>query len=279
MTLMLGKIEGRRRRGWQRMRWLDGITDSNMNLSKLWELVMVRKIHGAAKSWTQLSNGIELRIMTSSPISSWQINGEKMETVADCIFLRSHITADGDCSHEIKDACYEKTRQIIIKHRHHFANKGPSSQIYGFSSSHVWMWELDHKEVWVPKNWFFQTVVLEITLESNLDSKEIKPINPKRNQPWIFFGRTNAEVNAPILWPPDVKSWLIGKDLILEKIEGRRRRGRQRMRWLDDITDSMDMRLASSGSWWWTGRPGVLQSMGSQRVRHDWAIEIELNLL
>ena len=93
-----------------------------------------------------------------------------------------------------------------------FANKGPSSQGYVFSRSHVWMWELDYKESWVPKNWCLWIVVLEKTLESPLDSKEIKPGNPKGNQPWMFIGRTDAEAEAPILWLPAVKSWLIGKD-------------------------------------------------------------------
>ena len=102
--------------------------------------------------------------------------------------------------------------KIIKKQRHHFANKGPYSQSYGFSSSHVWMWELNHKEHWEPKNWCFWTVVLEKTLESLLDCKEFKPVNPKGNQPWIFIGRTDAKAEAPILWLPDVKSWLTGKD-------------------------------------------------------------------
>ena len=107
---------------------------------------------------------------------------------------------------------YDKPRQHIKKQRHYFANKYLSGQSYGFSSSHVRMWELGQKEGWVPKNWCFQTVVLEKTLESPLDSKEIKPINPKGNQPWIFIGRSDAEAEAPILWPPDVKNRLIGKD-------------------------------------------------------------------
>ena len=98
------------------------------------------------------------------------------------------------------------------KQRHHFANKGLSSQSYGFSSGHVWMWELDHKESWVLKNWCFWTVVLQKTLESPLDSKEIKPVNPKGNQSWIFIGRTDAEAETAVLWVPDVKNWLIGKD-------------------------------------------------------------------
>ena len=107
---------------------------------------------------------------------------------------------------------YDKPRQCIKKQRHHFANKGLSSQSYGFSSSHVWMWELYHKEDWAQKNWYFWIVVLEKTLESLLDSKEIKPVNPKGNQPWIFIGRIDAEVEVPILWPPDAKSWFIVKD-------------------------------------------------------------------
>ena len=230
---------------------------------------------------------------------------------------------------------YDNPRQCIKKQRHYFANKGPSSQSYGFSSSHVWIWELGHKEGWVPKNWCFWTVV-EKTLESPLDCKEIQPVNPKGNQSWIFIGRTDVE--APTLWPPDVKSQLTGKDadagkdwrqeekgttedemvgwhhwlnghefeqaprvgdreawraafcgvakkqtwlsnwttttirywkqypdsklklhyfghmmwranslektLMLEKVEGRKRKGRQRMRWVDGITNSMDMSLS-----------------------------------
>ena len=103
-----------------------------------------------------------------------------------------------------------KPRQHIKKQRHHFANKGLYSQNYGFSSSHVQMWELDHKEGWVLKNWCFQIVVLEKILESPLDSKEIKPVNPMGSQPWVFIGMTDAE--APIFWPSDAKSQLIGKD-------------------------------------------------------------------
>ena len=107
---------------------------------------------------------------------------------------------------------YVKPRQCIKKQRHHSANKGLHGQSCGFSSSHVCMWELDQKESWVPKNWCFWTVVLEKTLESPLDSKKIKSVNSKGNQPWIFIGRTGAEIEAPILWPPDMKSRLIGKD-------------------------------------------------------------------
>ena len=105
---------------------------------------------------------------------------------------------------------YDELRQCIRKQRHHFANKGPCSQSYGFSRSHVHMWELDHKEGWVPKNWCFQIVVLEKSPERPLDCKELKAVNPKGDQPWIFIGRTVAEVL--ILWPADVKNWFIGKD-------------------------------------------------------------------
>ena len=133
------------------------------------------------------------------------------------IFLGSKITADGVCSHEIKRCLLLGRKAVtnlksILKSRHYFADKVPSSQSYGFSSSHVWMWELDHKESWVPKNWCFWTVVLEKTLESPLDCKQIQPVNPKGNQSWIFIGSTDAEAESPILWPPDSKNRLIWKD-------------------------------------------------------------------
>ena len=107
---------------------------------------------------------------------------------------------------------YDQPRQHIKKQRCYFANKGPSSQSYGFSSSHVWMWELDCKESWVPKNWCFWTVVLEKNSESPLDCKEIQPVHPKGNQSWIYIGRTDTKAETPILWPPDAKTWLIWKD-------------------------------------------------------------------
>ena len=116
------------------------------------------------------------------------------------------------------------------------------SQHQGFSSGHVWMWELDCDKSWAPKNWCFWTVVLEKILESPLDCKEIQPVHSEADQSWVFIGRTDVEAETPILWPPDAKNWLTGKTLMLGKIEGRRR-GQQRMRWLDGITDSMDMSL------------------------------------
>ena len=111
------------------------------------------------------------------------------------------------------------------KQRHYFANKGPSSQSYGFSNSHVWMWELDYKESWVPKNWCFWTMVLEKTLESPLNCKEIQPVHPKWDQSWMFIGRTDAEAETPILWPPDAKNWLTGKDPDVGKDWSQREKG------------------------------------------------------
>ena len=136
---------------------------------------------------------------------------------------------------------YDQPRQHIKKQRCYFADNGPSIQSQGFCSNHVWMWELDYKESWAPKNWCFWTVVLEKTLESLLDWEEIHPVNPKGNQSWIFIGRTDAVAEIPILWPPDGKNLLIWKTLMLGKIEARRRRGWQRMRWLDGINDSLDV--------------------------------------
>ena len=144
----------------------------------------------------------------------------------------SKITADGDCSHEIKrrlltpwKESYDQPREHIKKQRHYFVDKGPSSQGYGFSSGHVWMWELEYKESWVLKNWCFWTVVLEKTLESPLDCKEIQPVHPKGDQSWVFIGRTDFEVETPILWPPDAKSWLFWKDPDVGKNRGQEEKG------------------------------------------------------
>ena len=156
------------------------------------------------------------KIMASSPITPWQTYEETMETVRYFIFLGSKITADGDCSHEIK-RCLLLGRKAMtnldsILKSCYFANKSPCNQSYSFSSSYVWMWELDHKESWALNNWCFWTVVLEKTLESPLHFKEIKPVNPKENRSWIFIGKTDAEAETPILWLPHAKNWLIGKD-------------------------------------------------------------------
>ena len=172
---------------------------------------------------------------------------------------------------------YDQPRQHIKKQRHYFANKGPSSQGYGFSIGHVWMWELDYKESWVLKNWCFWTVVLEKTLESPLDCKEIQSVHPKGDQSWVYIGRTDVEAETPILWPPDVKNWLIWKDSDAGK-DWRQEKGMT-----EDEMVGWHHRLnkhecwVDSGSGWWTGRPGVLWSMGSQRVIHDWATELNWN--
>ena len=120
---------------------------------------------------------------------------------------------------------YDQPRQHIKKQRHNFANKGPSSQGYGFSSNHVWFWELICEESWAQKNWCFWTVVLEKTLESPLDCKDIQPVHPKRDQSWVFIGRTEAEAETAILWPPDGKSWLILKDPDAGKDWGQEEKG------------------------------------------------------
>ena len=140
------------------------------------------------------------------------------------------------------------------------------------------MWELDHKEGWVLKNWCLQTVVLEKTLENPLDCKEIKPVDPKGNQHGIFLGRTDVKAEAPILWPCDEKSWVIGKDPDAGKDWGQEEKGMRvtELRWLGGITSSMDMSLIKLQEIVKTGKPRLLQFMESQRVGHDWAIEQQL---
>jgi len=139
---------------------------------------------------------------------------------------------------------YDQPRYHIQKQRHYFTNKGLSSHGYGFSSSHVWMWDLNCEERGVPKNWCFWTVVLEKTLESFLDGKEIQPVHSKGDQPWVFFGRNDAKAETLVLWPSHAKSWLLGKDSDAGRIGGRRKKGQQRMRWLDGFTDSMGVSLS-----------------------------------
>ena len=150
-----------------------------------------------------------------------------METTGDN--SSNENTCKYDCSHEIKRrwllGSYDQPRQHIKKQRHYFVNKGPCSKGYGFSSGHVWMWELDYKENWVQKNSCFWTVVFEKTLESPLDCKEIQPVHPKEDQSWVFIGRTDVEVETPILWPPDAKSWLIWKDHDVGKDWGQEEKG------------------------------------------------------
>ena len=174
---------------------------------------------------------------------------------------------------------YDQSRHHIKKQRHYFANKGPSSQSYGFSSSHVWMWELDYKESWALKNWCFWTVVLEKTLESSLDCKEIQPVHPRWNQSWIFIWRTDAEAETPVLSPPNVKNWLIWKDPDSGKDWRQEEKGMTGWDgWMASGTQWAWV-WVNSRSWRWMGRPGMLQSMGLQRVRHDWATELSWTVL
>ena len=187
--------------------------------------------------------------MASSPIISWQIEGRKVEAVTDFIFLGSKITADGDCSQQIRrhlllgrkamtnlDSIF-KSRDITLLTKIHIIKAMVFPVVmYGCKS-----WTIKKAEL---KNWWFWVVVLEKTLQSPLDGKETKPVTPKGNQPWIFIGRTDAEAEAPILWPPDMRANSLEKTLMLGKIKDRRRRGWQRMRWLDGITYSMNMSLS-----------------------------------
>ena len=221
-----------------------------------------------------------IKIMTSGPITSWQIDGETVETVADFIWGGSKITADSNCSHEIKrrlllgrkfmtnlDSML-KSRDITLPTKVHLVKAMVFSVVmYG--------WELDHKESWVLKNCCFWTVVLEKILESPLDYKDIQPVHPKGNQSWIFIGRTDVEAEAPILWPPDAKSWLIWqRPWCWERLKaGGEGDDRGWDDWMASPTQWTWVWI-NFRSWWWAERPGMLQSMGSQTVRHDWATEL-----
>ena len=217
--------------------------------------------------------------MASSPIPSWQIDGETMGTVTD-YFGRLQNHCRWWLHHDFKrclllgkevmtnlDSIF-KSRDITLPTKIHLVKTVVFPVVtYGCES-------------WTIKKAEHQRIDAfeEKTLESSLDWKDIQPVHPKGNQSWIFIGRIDAEAEASILWPLDMKNWLVGKDLMLGKIEGMRRRGQWKMKWLDGITDLMDMSLSISGSWWWTGKPGMLQSMGLQRVGHDWATELNIPL-
>ena len=196
-----------------------------------------------------------------------------METVTDFIFLGSKIPADSDCSHEIKRRLLLGSKNIanldsILKSRDiTLPTKVHLFQSYGFSSSHVWMWELDHKESWALKDWCFWTVMLEKTLESSLDCKEIQPVNPEGNQSWLFIGKTDAEAEIPILWLPNVKNWLTGKDPDAGKD--------WRQEWKGTTEDEMFGWHHQLNGHKFEQVPGVGDGQGSlvlQRLGHDRAI-------
>ena len=173
-------------------------------------------------------------------------------------------------SYDKPKQCVKKQRQKKKKQRHHFADKGPYSQGYDLSSSHVQIWELNYKEGRALKNWCFPTVVLEKTFKNPLESKEIKPVNFKGNQPWILFGRTDAEPEAPILWPVDVKSQLTGKKpWCWGRWKAKGEGGGKRMRWLDSITDRLNGREFEETRDDNGEKKSLVQSTGLQRVRQD----------
>ena len=229
--------------------------------------------------------GLKLNIQktktkASNPITSWQIDGERMEIVTDFILESSKITADSDCNHEIKrhllfgrkvmtnvDSIL-KSRDITLPTKVHLVKAMVFPVVmYGCES-----W--DYKESWAPKNWCFWTVVLQKTLESPLDCKEIQPVHPKWDQSWVFIGRTDAEAETPILWPSDAKNWLIEETLFCEGLgAGGEWDNRGWDGWMASVIHWRWV-WVNSESLWWTGRPGVLQSMGSERVGHDWVSEL-----
>ena len=201
--------------------------------------------------------------MASGPITPWQIDGE---TVTDFILRGSQISADGDCSHEIKRHVLPGRKVMtnldsILKSRD-ITLSTKVCLVKAMVFPVVWIWVLDYKENWAPKNWCFWTVVLEKTLESPLDCREIQPVHPKGNQSWMFIGRTDVEDETPILWPPEAKNWLIWKG---------DKRGWDI--WMASSTQWTRV-WVNSRSWLWTGRPGVLRFMGSQRVGHNWVSEL-----
>ena len=243
------------------------------------ELSLLMKVKEESEKFGLKFNIQKIKIMASGPITSWQIDGETMEMVRDFIFLGSKITADGTCSHEIKRCLLlgrscDKPRQHIKKQRHYWADKGPSSQNYGFSSSHVRIWELNHKESWVPKNWCFWTVVLEKTLESlGLQGDATSP-SKRRSvlgvhwKDWCWSWKSNTLAT----WCGELTHWK--RPWCWERLRlGGEGDDRGWDGWMASLTQWTWV-WVNSGSWWWTGRPDMLRFMGSQRVGHDWATEL-----
>ena len=204
------------------------------------------------------------KVMTSSPITSWKIKTGKVEAVTDFIFLSSKITADSDCSHEIKTYLL-LGRKAMTNLDRVFKSRDLTLPTNGFPSSHVWMWELDRKEGWVLKNWCFSIVVLEKTLESPLDRKEIKPVSSKWNQPWIFIERTDAEV--PIFWPPEPTYWK--RSWCWERLTQKERQVAEMTGWHHRLNEHKFEQTPGNNE----EQPGVLQFLGSLRVIHNLATE------
>ena len=207
------------------------------------------------------------KIMASGPITSWQKYCETVETMRDFIFLGSKITSDGDCTHENKRHLLLGRKAMtnldsILKSRDiTLVTKVCLVKAMVFPVVVYVCENQTIKKSWVPKNWCFWTVVLEKTLESSLDCKEIQPVHPKGGQSWLFIGRTDAEAETPILGQLMQRTDSFEKTLMLGKVEGGRRRGQQGMRWLDGSPTGWTWVWISSGSWWWTEKPGVLQPL------------------
>jgi len=217
-----------------------------------------------------------MKIMASGPLSSWEIDGETVEAMSDFILGGSKITADGDCSHEIK-------RLLLLgrKVMTNLDNILKSRDITLPKKFQLWFFLWSCMDVRVglcrrlsAEEWCFWTVVLEKTLESPLDCKEIQPVHSEGEQSWVFIGRTDGEAETPILWPPHATSWLIGKYSSWEELRaGGEGNNRGCDGWMASLT-RWTWVWVNSWSWWWTGRPDVLQLMGLQRVRHDWVTEL-----